>query len=195
LESTVAFGPVKMQTEFWKAQYEGETAAFVPYDRKLNAFYVIWYGAGLVRDANHVARRHEEEFRLAVDEPCDEPRTSDAVDFRTFSCDPAHAASRRDTVRSTDDSTVSRRRSGRNGDWKRVRLGYIVTAISRLSSSLEIRMRSLFLLCLAGSSSFAQTRSVTSATNQPPAAAPGSIIIHTDRVIDGRSHRPQAAQW
>lgn len=40
LESTVAFGPVKVQTEFWKAQYEGETTGGVPYDRKLDAYYV-----------------------------------------------------------------------------------------------------------------------------------------------------------
>ena len=41
LETTVAFGPIKVQSEFWNAEYEGITdPGGVAYDRKLDAFYV-----------------------------------------------------------------------------------------------------------------------------------------------------------
>ena len=40
LEATAAYGPVKLQSERWKAQYEGSTPAGETYDRKLDAFYV-----------------------------------------------------------------------------------------------------------------------------------------------------------
>ena len=40
LEATAAYGPVKLQSEVWKAQYEGSTPAGLTYDRKLDAFYV-----------------------------------------------------------------------------------------------------------------------------------------------------------
>ncbi len=40
LETTAAFGPVKVQGEYWQARYEGSTTGDVPYDRKLDAFYV-----------------------------------------------------------------------------------------------------------------------------------------------------------
>lgn len=40
LESTVAYGPVKVQGEYWQAQYEGTTAGGTPYDRQLDAFYL-----------------------------------------------------------------------------------------------------------------------------------------------------------
>jgi phosphate-selective porin OprO/OprP len=40
LETTAAFGPVKVQGEYWQARYEGSTTGGVPYDRKLDAFYV-----------------------------------------------------------------------------------------------------------------------------------------------------------
>ncbi len=40
VESTVAHGPVKIQGEYWQARYEGSTTGGVPYDRKLDAFYL-----------------------------------------------------------------------------------------------------------------------------------------------------------
>ncbi len=40
LETTVAYGPVKVQGEYWQAQYEGSTAGGVAYDRKLDAYYI-----------------------------------------------------------------------------------------------------------------------------------------------------------
>lgn len=40
LEGTVAYGPVKVQSEVWKAQYEGRTPGGLDYDRKLDAYYV-----------------------------------------------------------------------------------------------------------------------------------------------------------
>ncbi|HKQ24403.1 MAG TPA: porin [Burkholderiales bacterium] len=41
LESTVAYGPVKIQGEQWRAEYEGVTTpGGVAYDRKLDAYYV-----------------------------------------------------------------------------------------------------------------------------------------------------------
>ena len=40
LEATVAYGPVKLQSEVWRAEYEGSTAGGLAYDRKLDAFYV-----------------------------------------------------------------------------------------------------------------------------------------------------------
>jgi phosphate-selective porin OprO and OprP len=40
LEGTVAYGPVKVQSEVWKAQYEGRTAGGLGYDRKLDASYI-----------------------------------------------------------------------------------------------------------------------------------------------------------
>jgi phosphate-selective porin OprO and OprP len=40
LEGTVAYGPVKVQSEVWKAQYEGTTPGGLEYDRKLDATYV-----------------------------------------------------------------------------------------------------------------------------------------------------------
>jgi len=38
LEAAAVFGPVKLQSEWWQAEYEGSTP--VPYDRKLEAYYV-----------------------------------------------------------------------------------------------------------------------------------------------------------
>ena len=41
MEASVAYGPVKLQGEWWQAQYEGDTApANVHYDRKMQAYYV-----------------------------------------------------------------------------------------------------------------------------------------------------------
>lgn len=40
LETTMAFGPVKVQGEYWQARYEGSTTGGVPYDRKLDAYYI-----------------------------------------------------------------------------------------------------------------------------------------------------------
>jgi phosphate-selective porin OprO/OprP len=40
LETTAAFGPVKVQGEYWQARYEGSTTGGVPYDRKLDAYYI-----------------------------------------------------------------------------------------------------------------------------------------------------------
>ena len=41
----------------------------------------------------HIRARHVEEFGGIVDEPGDEPRTGDAIDFRTFPCNPFHGTS------------------------------------------------------------------------------------------------------
>jgi len=40
LETTVAYGPIKIQGEYWQAEYEGIASGGVAYDRKLDAFYV-----------------------------------------------------------------------------------------------------------------------------------------------------------
>ena len=40
LETTAAFRRVKVQSEYWKAEYEGSTTGGVPYDRNLDAYYV-----------------------------------------------------------------------------------------------------------------------------------------------------------
>jgi phosphate-selective porin OprO/OprP len=45
-ETALAYGPAKLQAEWWQAEYEGKTPA--PYDRKLDAWYVslVWMITG-----------------------------------------------------------------------------------------------------------------------------------------------------
>jgi len=58
--------------------------------RQLDTRYIVWNSASFSRDALHIIWRHEQKFRVLVDETLDEPRTRYPVDLRSFSGDPFH---------------------------------------------------------------------------------------------------------
>src|SRR2546423_8509402 len=58
--------------------------------RQLDTCYVVRNSARFARDALHVVRRNEQEFRFFVDETLDEPWARYPVDLRPFSGNPFH---------------------------------------------------------------------------------------------------------
>ena len=57
---------------------------------ELHARDVIGDGTGRLGDGQDLIGRHVEEFSVLVDEPFNQPRARDPVDFRTFSGNPLH---------------------------------------------------------------------------------------------------------
>ena len=51
---------------------------------------VIGSGALALSDGQHLVFRHVQKLGSRVDEAFDQPRTGDAVHFRTFTSDPLH---------------------------------------------------------------------------------------------------------
>src|SRR5947207_3653164 len=56
-----------------------------PVVRQLDTRYIVWNSASFSRDALHIIGRHEQKFRVLVDETADEPGARYPVDFRSFS--------------------------------------------------------------------------------------------------------------
>src|SRR5262249_26598791 len=61
---------------------------------EFDASNVVRNGAGLARHALHLADRHEQELRIAIDERADEPRTGHAVDLHIGAGNPFHRSLR-----------------------------------------------------------------------------------------------------
>lgn len=57
---------------------------------ELDARHVIGDRTGLLGDHQDLIGRHVEKFSVVVDEPIDQPRASNAIDFRAFSRNPLH---------------------------------------------------------------------------------------------------------
>jgi hypothetical protein len=69
---------------------ESIKTAKLAYMRHFHAGDVIGSGAGGLRHFHNLVGLNKQEFRLLVYEACDQPETSNSVNFRTLSRDPAY---------------------------------------------------------------------------------------------------------